>query len=267
MTFTYTSTDLSEIEASIPSRATRAGLANYQGLDIQKEADIRVDGEEVSIDGALKLAGLVGAPFFAVEGSVCSVEQMRAVYTHEYDGELPAAVEKLLRGAEKHDGSVMALTVNWVSQGLVYEWVAQSDWIDPLLARIRTALENAKAEADAEDENSMDEYRVAFQAAVSTLVESPKFRGEQVSKRSLVAPLILAEAGTEEPPPVFMSLRVMPEANRIVKAKAYEYEQDFNSRISELAHELRDYPEWKQVYTKGKRKVAALKFLMEKADG
>jgi pterin-4a-carbinolamine dehydratase len=67
-----------------------------------------------------------------------------------------------------------------------------------------------------------------------------------------------------------MSLRVMPEANRIVKAKAkakaYEYEQDFNSRISELAHELRDYPEWKEVYTKGKRKVAALKFLAEKAD-
>lgn len=212
MTFTYTSTYLSEIEASIPSRATSAGLANYQGLDIQKEADIRVDGEEVSIDGALKLAGLVGAPFLAVEGSVCSVEHMRAVYTHEYDGELPAAVEKLLRGAEKHDGSLMALTVTWVSQGLVYEWLAQSDWIDPLLARIRTALENAKAEADVEHEDSMDEYRVALQAAVSTLVESPKFRGEQVSKRSLVAPLILTEAGIEEPPPVLMRLRVMPEA-------------------------------------------------------
>jgi pterin-4a-carbinolamine dehydratase len=54
---------------------------------------------------------------------------------------------------------------------------------------------------------------------------------------------------------------------REAKAKAYEYEQDFNSRNSELAHELQDYPEWKQVYTKGKRKVAALEFLAEKADG
>lgn len=59
----------------------------------------------------------------------------------------------------------------------------------------------------------------------------------------------------------------MPEANRIVKAKAYEYEQDFSSRISELAQEVRKYPEWQQVYTKGKRKVAALEFLTEKADG
>lgn len=102
---------------------------------------------QVSIDGALKSAALVGAPFITVENSVYLVEQMRAAYTHEHDAELPDAVEKLLRGAEKHDGPVMALAVSWVPQGLVYEWVAQSDWIDPLLTRIPTELENAQAES------------------------------------------------------------------------------------------------------------------------
>jgi hypothetical protein len=93
----------------------------------------------------------------------------------------------------------MSVTVSWVSDGLCYQWCAQSEWIGPLLMEIDAAVENAEAEADAEHEKSINEYRTAFQAAVSALVESPKFRGEQLGKRRLVAPSILAEAGVEIP--------------------------------------------------------------------
>ncbi len=71
----------------------------------------------------------------------------------------------------------------------------------------------------------------------------------------------------EEPDVVTMSHRILPEANKIVRAKAYEYEQNFTGRISELAKELREYPEWMREHTKGKRTAAAMTFLTEKADG
>lgn len=161
----------------------------------------------------------------------------------------------------------MSVTVSWVSDGLSYQWFAQSEWIGPLLSEIDRAIENAADEANAEHENSTDEYRAAFQIAVSTLVESPKFRGSPVGKRSSVAPLVLAEAGVEEPSTVFMSHRILPEANKIIKAKAYEYEQSFTGRISELAKELREYPEWMRGHTKGRRTAAAMTLLAEKTDG
>jgi hypothetical protein len=264
MTFTYTSDDLSKIAASIPSYASEAGLVDVPGVEIEKEVDVRIDSEDVDIVAALQVAVLVKTPFICVDASPFSVGMLRAA--QEYS-DLPTAAERLLKSAEMRDGSLMSVTVSWVSDGLCYQWRAQSEWIGPLLIEIDAAIENAEAEAEAEHENFMDEYRTAFQAAVSALVESPKFRGEQLGKRRLVAPSILAEAGVEEPPTVFMSHRVMPEANKIVRAKAYEYEQDFSTRVSQLADELREYPDWKRVYTKGKRTAAAVKFLIEKADG
>jgi hypothetical protein len=59
----------------------------------------------------------------------------------------------------------------------------------------------------------------------------------------------------------------MPEANKLVNAKVYEFEQDFRGRKSELADELRSYPAWQRVYTQIKRNAAAAEFLMKKADG
>lgn len=59
----------------------------------------------------------------------------------------------------------------------------------------------------------------------------------------------------------------MPEANRIVNAKVYEFEQDLRARKTEVAEELRNYPAWQVVYTKAERKAAAIRFLTKKADG
>lgn len=264
MTFTYTSDDLSEIVTSIPSHASEAGLAVIPGVQIEKTVDVRIASEDADLFAALQVAVLVKAPFISVDASPFSIDMLRAA--REY-ADLPTAAERLLKSSEKRDGSLMSVTVTWVSDGLCYEWCAQSEWIGPLLIDIDAAVENAETEADAEHENFMNDYRTKFQAAVSALVESPKFRGEQLGRRRLVAPSILAEAGVEEPPTVFMSHQVMPEANKIVRAKAYEYEQDFSTRVSQLADELREYPEWKRVYTKSKRTAAAVRFLIEKADG
>jgi hypothetical protein len=79
---------------------------------------------------------------------------------------------------------------------------------------------------------------------------------------------IIAAAGLEEIDEVTLTHRVMPEANRIVNAKVYEFEQDFRARKAEIAEELRNYPAWQQVvYTKAKRGVVTMKLLAKKADG
>jgi len=64
-----------------------------------------------------------------------------------------------------------------------------------------------------------------------------------------------------------LNRHVLPEANRIVGAKAYSYEQDFGTKVSQLGAELRKRSDWQRVFTKAERTALALKFLMEKADG
>lgn len=133
------------------------------------------------------------------------------------------------------------------------------------------AVEEAEAQAkvvdEAETEEYREEYRVSYQASLSALLNSPKYRSESIGKRRHVVSSILADAGVEDMPDVFITRQVMPDANRIIGEKVYEFEKDFGVRIVELATELRARPEWQRVYTKMKRKVAAAKFLMEKTGG
>jgi stress-induced morphogen len=135
------------------------------------------------------------------------------------------------------------------------------------VTQIRAKLDDAEAESEAESEEHREQYRAAYQAALSALLNSPKYRGESIGKRRHLVSSILAEAGVEEMPEVFMTRQVQPEANRIIGEKVYEYEQDFRARKSELADELRTYPAWQRVYTQIKRKAATAEFLKEKADG
>ncbi|MDF9749186.1 hypothetical protein [Arthrobacter sp. ES3-54] len=267
MSFTYTSADLAKIDATIPGRAASADLLIVPGVEVKKEIDVEVDSEVADIEAALKLAVLVGAPFISVTATPFSVDMTRIYFETEHGEELPPAAERILKAADKHDGTMMSLTVNWIAQGLAYEWCARCDWAGDLMEKVNAVLENAEAESEAEREERLKEYYSNYQAAVTALAESPKYRGEQVGKRRHVAPSIIAEAGLDEIPEVILTRQIMADANKIVNAKVYEFEQDFRARKSELADELTAYPAWRTVYTKAKRKDAAIKFLTKKADG
>jgi hypothetical protein len=234
MTFTYTSADLAEIAASIPGYTKEAGLIIVPGVEISKDADVQVASHEADISDALKLAALVKAPFISVGSERFWAERIR--HTDGYK-DLPPTAERLLKAAEKHDDSLMSVEVSWVADGLVYEWVAQSDWIGSLLIDIDAPVEAAEAESDDADRANLTEYYTNIQAAATVLAESRKYRGEQVGKRRHIMTSIIAE------------------------------EQDFRARKAEVADELRNYPAWQVVYTKAKRKDAAMKFLAKKADG
>jgi stress-induced morphogen len=266
MSFTYTSADLAKIDATIPGRAASADLLIVPGVEVKKEIDVEVDSEVADIEAALKLAVLVGAPFISVSTTPFSVDMTRIYFETEHGEELPPAAERILKAADKRDGTMMSLTVNWIAQGLAYEWCARCDWAGELMQKVNAVLENAEVESEAEREEHREQYRAAYQASLSALLNSPKYRGESIGKRRHLVKSILAEAGVEEMPEVFMTRQVQPEANRIIGEKVYEYEQDFRARKTELADELRTYPAWQRVYTQIQRKAAAAEFLKEKAD-
>jgi hypothetical protein len=67
MSSTYTSADLAEIAASIPSRASEAGLVIVPGVSIAREVDVQINGHEADIAAALQIARLVKAPFISVD--------------------------------------------------------------------------------------------------------------------------------------------------------------------------------------------------------
>lgn len=264
MTFTYTSAHLAKMAASIPGYAEEAGLTIVSGVEIFKDADVQINSYMADVSEALKLAVLVKAPFISVTSVVFWAERIRS--TDGYQN-LPPAAERLLKAAEKHDDSLMSVEVSWVADGLVYEWVAQSDWIGPLLIGIDAAVEAAETESEAEHEDRMREHYTSIHEAAMALAESPKFRAEQVKNRRHISAAIIAEAGLGEVNEVTLTHHIIPEANKVVNRRALEFEQDFRARKTELAAELSAYPDWYRESTKAKKKLAAIKFLTKKADG
>ncbi len=223
-----------------------------------------MDGHEAEITDALRVAALVKAPFISVESD--EFWTSRILNTEGYEDSSPAA-ERLLKEAEVHNRSLMSVMVSWVAEGLVYQWTAQSDWIGPLLVDIDSVVEAAAAETHDEHRASLREYYTSIQTAATILAESWKYRGEPSGKRRHLMASVLAEAGMDEIDGITLTRQVMPEANRIVNARVYEFEQDFRARKAQIAEELQNYPVWQGVYTKAKRKEAAMEFLAKKADG
>ncbi|WP_459384534.1 hypothetical protein [Arthrobacter humicola] len=264
MTFTYTSADLAQIAANLPSQASAAGLAIIPGVEIIRETDVRIYPFEAEIGDALRVAVMANAPFITLETDEFWTSRIRSTDGYE---ELPLKAERLLEAAEIHNDSLMSVTVKWVASGLVYEWTAQTEWIGPLLTEIDEAVQAAQNEDDAVEDARTEVHYAKLRAAVDALVESPKYRREQVTKRRHIAPGILAKAGLGEINDVLLTHQVMPDANRIVNAKAMEFEEDFRARKRELAAELSNVPDFYMQNTKAGRKLVAIDFLTEKADG
>lgn len=264
MAFTYTSADLSEIADELPGRASAAGLAIISGVEIVREADVEVSSFEAGIDDVLRLAVLANAPFITVRTETFYADRIRISDGYE---DLPPAAERMLKAAEEHDGSLLSVGVIWVASGLAYEWTAQSEWIGPLVMKVNAAKQAAEDQADAEDDARTEKHYAHLRAAVEALVDSVKYRREQVNKRRHIAPGIIAEAGLGEVNEVLLTHRIMPESNRIVNGKAMEFEEEFRSRKRELAAELSNVEDFYMQNTKAGKKLVAIQFLTDKADG
>lgn len=173
----------------------------------------------------------------------------------------------MLEAARKHNGEHEGVTVTWAAQGLIYQWHAQTDWVEAFLNELHQAVEDSEAESTEARREQLMEYHSTIQTAATALAESRKYRGEQIGKRRHLMASIIAEAGREEIDDVTLQHRVMPEANRIVNARVYEFEADFRARKAEIAEELPNVPAWQVVNTKAKRREVTMKFLAKKADG
>ncbi|MCC3280763.1 hypothetical protein LJ754_16590 [Arthrobacter sp. zg-Y40] len=267
MTITYTSSDLVKIQDSVGERAAAAGLPILAGVNVLRETDVEVDAEEVDIDTALNLAALVGAPFISVAVTPFSLDMTRIYFESEHGEELPPAAEGVLETNASRDGTLMSLTVYWLASGLAYEWSAMCDWAGELMGKVTAVLEDVDATSEIEREERLREHYSNIQAAVTSLIGSRKYFGEQVNKRRHVAPTIIAEAGLDEIDEVTLSYRVIPSANKIVNDKAYEFEEDFRAHKNELALELAEYPDWCRATTKAQKKLVTIDFLTNKAGG
>lgn len=266
MTFTYTPADLAEIAASIPNRASEAGLLFVPGARVEGERHIALNGRDLDADGAVRVAAKVGAAFVSVSAVPFDLQGLLDELDNDQE-ELSQSAKRVIEAARQHNGEHEGVTVIWAAQGLIYEWHAATDWIGTFLSELHQAVEDSEAESNDAHRERLTEYYTNIQTAATVLAESRKYRGEQAGKRRHLMASILAEAGMDEIDEITLTRQVMPEANRIVNAKVYEFEQDFRARKAEVAEELRNFPAWQVVYTKAERKAVAIRFLTKKADG
>lgn len=266
MTFTYTSAELAEIAASIPGRANEAGLLFLPGAKLEVESHVALNGRDLHVDEAIRVAAKVGAVFISVRASTFNLQNYLDEFVEDQDN-LSARTKKLIEAARHYNGEHQGVTVIWAAQGLLYNWHAGTDWLATFLNELHEAVEASEEESTAAQRERLTEYYTNIQTAATILAESRKYRGEQAGKRRHLIASILAEAGMDEIDEITLTRQVMPEANRIVNAKVYEFEQDFRARKAEVAEELRNFPAWQVVCTKAERKAAAMRFLTKKAHG
>lgn len=266
MILTYTSAELSEIAANIQNRANEAGLFFVPGAKFEVESHVALSSEDIDVDEAIRVAAKVGAVLISANASTFELQNYLDELVDDQD-DLTARAKKLIEDARQHDGECQSVTLIWAAQGLMYEWSARAEWLVPFLNGLHGALEASEEESSEAQRERLQEYYTSIQTAANILAESRKYRGEQSGKRRHVMAAILAEAGMNEIDEITLTRQVMPEANKIVNAKVYEFEQDFSARKKELALELHSYPEWLKETTKVRRKAAAIKFLTKKADG
>lgn len=69
MNFTYTSVELAEIAASIPTRAREAGLLFVAGAKLEGDNHIALSGKGLPAAEAVKVAAHVGASFISVSAT------------------------------------------------------------------------------------------------------------------------------------------------------------------------------------------------------
>lgn len=212
------------------------------------------------------MAAKVGAVLVSGSASTFDMQNYLDELVDDQDN-LSARAKKLIETARQRNGEHQSVTVIWAAQGLLYEWHAGAEWLVPLLNELHKAIEVSEEESTAAHRGRLTEYYTNIQTAANILAEARKYRGEQAGKRRHLMASNLAQAGMDEIDEITLTRQVMPEANRIVNAKVYEFEQDFRARKAEIAEELRNFPAWQVVYTKAKRKDAAMKFLAKKADG
>ncbi|MEO5318917.1 hypothetical protein PV761_10095 [Arthrobacter sp. CC3] len=266
MTFTYTSAELADIAASIPTQAAEAGLLFLPGAKFEGEHYVALDGKQLSATEVVHFAARVGASFVSVSAVPFDLHGLVAELVGD-DEDLPDAVKQVVTRAQPHDGSTEGVSITWVAEGLAYVWHAQTEWTDSFLSELYAAQSESDAGEDAEHQESLERERRYIADAAAALVHSPEYRAESKNKRGILAPRILADAGLGDVNPSLLTAYVFPLANRRIAEKVYEYEQDFVGRKKELALELNSYHEWLKETTKVRRKTAAIKFLTRKADG
>lgn len=248
--------------ARVPDIAASKKLLLFDAVYLN-QPEVTMDGENVTIDEAIEVAVLTGAPFVSLEMDEFNPKDLLAEVLENVPEDAPSAenLKGLIGGAAKHKGESERLWLCWAAQGLSYEWSATADWRRKLavdLARVRFEGQQLTANQERARKTDMD-------ALVTLLIESPEVRAAQPTKRHPIGHAVISNTGYEEDEGVI--IRACSEANILVGRRAQELELSLKPRLNELAEEFRKTPEWKAATSNPKRQAAADAFLIGKADG
>lgn len=263
---TYTSAELAALAEHIPVATADKGLLFVVDAEFNKEVDVELSAATVALDAALAIAVAAQAPFVSLSETRFYTELLRSVMTDEESDELPRKVERVITKASFHEGDIEVLTLKWPAHGLIFEWTAGADWHDELWDKLSEATAEVSHESSEELEEAQKVRNEQLRKFEAKLATSREFRGASVQKRRAIAESI-ALTISEDLVESWGFRMAYTEAGRAAKRIAYEYEQIFSSQFTELASELVERRDWRSSRTVSAMREAALKFLIEKADG
>lgn len=224
--------------------------------------EVQMFADDMGIDEAIEVAALTRAPFISLELSTFDTKAL--LEDLEVTDESPAGEvhQRLIAKAQQHDGDFDQLWLRWAANGLSYEWTALAEWRRVLAVEIM----NAKLRAERESSDQADANRAQSDALVAFLIDSPEFRTALPTKRYPTGLAVIASSehhGADEGVIQQAASRASTEVDRRVLA----LEISLKPQMEQLAEELRKTQSWRAATSIPKRHMAAIDFLMGKAEG
>lgn len=247
----------------LPGRARSHGLLFIEEAEFNREADVTLSGEAVSLDTALAIA--VTAPFISLQVEKLDLQQLAEDLKDE-EGHLPEQLANVITAAQLHDGEVEEVTINWTAQGTVYEWSAFADWHPSFWETLIRAKTAATLEANQELHDEWAMQLAQMKELADRLAASQEFRFARPGDRRAIAESIAVKIAGEVTATSDFT-RILREAKALADRQALEHETRLRPLIHELAAELLARPEWRAAHTQAKMRHAVTRFLAKKADG
>lgn len=260
---TYTSKELSSMAALVPDIAASKKMRLFDAMYLN-EPEVSMDADSVSIDEAIEIAVLAGAPFVSLDMDEFDSAELLAVVRENIPEDSPSAenLNRLVNSAAKHNGDTEQLWLRWAAQGLSYEWNATADW------RRKLAVDLAKADFEGRQQAAVQSQArdAEIDSLMTLLMDSQEFRAAMPTKRIPTGVAVVA-ASSHGVADESLIRQAASRASTEIDRRVLQLEISLRPEMGKLAEELRKSQAWRAATSITKRHAAAVEFLMSKTEG
>lgn len=237
-------------------------LAICDGINLSKEAEVELDGGQISDDAFLGILKASNPPFVTLSKHRYERLLHQAIGT---DNWLEEADLKFLDRFKKFEGALNSAEITWIADGIVYQWSLNTSWFEEILEKFNEAIENHADVSQSRKQAEHETYLAKAKEMHERIFELPEYRDSNPLHRKRLLPSLLDREGwVDEKYGQWQITQYLVARER---ETTDDLSLDVRAEMPRLAKELGQTSEWKQARTAKEREALAGELLLEYTKG